>query len=116
MAHPSAVPKGLFDYWGLDADDVLVLLVIGEEKYAVITGDFIEEYVSKEQLSSLMGTQLRQAFITERDYDGAVGDFLLALAGQIDRFTGEDVDFGGLFGTDETVDSQIFDNWGGNWW
>lgn len=108
--------KGLFDYWGLDTDDVLVLLVIGEEKYAVITGDLIEEYVSKEQLSSLMGTQLRQAFITERDYDGAVGDFLLALASQIDRFTGEDVDFGGLFGMEETVDSQIFDNWGGNWW
>lgn len=108
--------KGLFDYWQMDADDVLVLLVIGEEKYAVITGDLIEEYVSKEQLSSLTGTQLRPAFITERDYDGAVGDFLLALAGQIDRFTGEDVDLGGLFGTEEKVDPQIFDNWGGNWW
>ena len=45
-----------------------------------------------------------------------MGTKLMALAGQLDRFTGEDVDFGGLFGTEETVDSQIFDNWGGNWW
>ncbi|MBQ4552165.1 MAG: TPM domain-containing protein [Clostridia bacterium] len=108
--------KGLFDHWQLDEDDVLLLLVIGEERYAVCLGGIISDYVSDEQLMSLMGTHLRAPFINERDYDGAVGDFLLALGGHIARMSGEEMDFGGLFGTEETAPDLLFDNWSGNWW
>jgi len=108
--------KGLFDYWQLGSEDVLVLLVIGEERYAVFMGEQISAYVSAEQLSSLTGTYLRPAFIAQRDYDGAVGDFLLALSSHIVRASGEALDTGGLFGTEETAPDAIFDNWNGNWW
>lgn len=108
--------KGLFDYWQLDADDVLLLLVIGEERYAVCMGDQVSGYVSSEQLGSLMSTHLRAPFVTVRDYDGAVGNFLMALSRHIVRASGEEVDFGGLFGTEETVPDMLFDNWSGNWW
>jgi len=108
--------KGLFDYWWLDEDDVLLLLVIGEERYAVVMGDAVKSCMSEEQLSSLLSSQLRAPFINERDYDGAIGSFLLSVSAQIARGMGENLNTGGLFGTEETVKSEVFDNWSGNWW
>lgn len=108
--------KGLFDYWWLDEDDVLVLLVIGEERYAVMMGDAVKSCISEEQLSSLLSSQMRAPFINERDYDKAVGNFLLSVSSQISRSMGESLNTGGLFGTQETVKNEVFDNWKGNWW
>lgn len=108
--------KGLFDYWFLDEDDVLLLLVIGEERYAVAVGDKVQSCISDEQLSSLLSSQLRASFINERDYNGAVGDFLLAVSAQLARSMGENLNTGGLFGTEATVENEIFNNWSGNWW
>lgn len=108
--------KGLFDYWCLDEDDVLLLLVIGEERYAAVMGGMVASYISDEQLSSLLSSQLRASFISERDYDGAVGNFLLAVSAQIARGQGDSLDTGGLFGTEATAQNEVFDNWSGNWW
>lgn len=108
--------KGLFDYWWLDDDDVLLLLVIGEDRYAVMMGGDVEAYISDEQLSSLLSAHLRAPFITERDYDSAAGNFLLALGQHISRASGEGADLGGLFGTEATAPNKIFDSWSGNWW
>lgn len=108
--------KGLFDYWQLDEDDALLLLVIGEERYDVMLGDFVRSCISEEQLSSLLSSQLRAPFINERDYDKAVGNFLLSVSSQISRSTGENLNTGGLFGTENTAQEKVFDNWKGNWW
>jgi len=108
--------RGLFDTWQLDEDDVLMLLVIGEERYAVCLGEKISEAVSAEQLNTLTSTNLRDPFINQRDYDGAAGQFLLALGGQIARANGESLNTGGLFGTEEGAPDKVFENWSGNWW
>ena len=116
---------GLFSAWGLGEDATLLLLVIGEERYAVTMGLEIKQAISTEQLNSLLSSRLRQPFLQERDYDAAVGNFLLAAASQVARFQGKSLSTAGLFGTAaaQTTTSANqnsgfnFNNWSSsNWW
>ena len=117
---------GLFDAWKLGDRDFLLLLVIGEERYAVTMGSQIRKSaLSSEQLNTLFSAKLRQPFIQERDYDGAVGAFLLAAASQIARAEGNTLNTSGLFGTSQsaasnaapsTAGSNWFDSWTSNGW
>lgn len=92
--------NGLFDAWKLGKEDILLLLVIGEERYAATLGSSVAgHYISSEQLNSLFSSKLRQPFIQDRDYDGAVGAFLLAAATQVARAEGKTLNTAGLFGT-----------------
>ena len=52
-ADAQAYCDGLFEAWGLGEDDVLLLLVIGEERYAVAMGSTAAKYISTEQLNSI---------------------------------------------------------------
>lgn len=114
----------LFNAWNLGSYDVLLLLVIGEERYAVTLGsDVTGYYLSSEQVNSLLSSKLRQPFLQDRDYDGAVGSFLLAAASQVARANGSTLYTGGLFGTASgsgsntaVVQQDDFSNWRGNWW
>ena len=120
--------SALFDAWGLGDDDFLLLLVIGEERYAAAMGSHIAGVAfSEEQLSSLFSAKLRPLFLQERDYDGAVGSFLLAASAQIARAQGETINTAGLFGsTQQSATSQQnsnssssgswFTSWTGNNW
>ena len=91
---------GLFKAWSLEKDDFLLLLVIGEERYACVLGENISgKYISTEQLNSLLSSKLRQYFIQDRDYDGAVGQFLLAAASQAARSQGKSLNTSGFFGS-----------------
>ena len=85
---------GLFSAWGLGDKDLLLLLVIGEEKYACSMGSGIG--LSGEQLNSLFSSRLRQPFIMDRNYDAAVGEFLLSASSQIAHGMGETLDTSGL--------------------
>lgn len=118
---------GLFSAWGLGEEDVLLLLVIGEERYAVTLGTVAQLAISTEQLNSLLSSRLRQPFLQERNYDAAVGGFLLAAAAQIARFNGSSLNTAGLFGTaassgasantaTQSSNASLFSNWSGNWW
>ena len=94
---------GLFKAWKLGENDVLLLLVIGEERYACTLGsDVSGKYISSEQLNSLLSSNLRPYFIQNRDYDGAVGHFLLAAASQAARAAGKTLNTNGLFGSSQT--------------
>ena len=91
---------GLFSAWNLGKDDFLLLLVIGEERYACSLGENVSgKYISSEQLNSLLSSNLRQYFIQDRNYDGAVGHFLIAVASQAARTAGKTLNTSGLFGT-----------------
>lgn len=94
---------GLFDAWKLGGDDILLLLVIGEERYAATVGGSIAgKYISTEQLNSIFSAKLRQPFIQKRDYDGAVGAFLLEAAARVAQAQGKTLNTAGLFGTEQT--------------
>ena len=93
----------LFAAWSLGEKDLLLLLVIGEEKYACSMGSKIG--LSSEQLNSLFSSRLREPFIMDRNYDAAVGAFLLSASSQIARGMGETLDTSGLFGSKESTGS-----------
>ena len=120
---------GLFDAWEMGDNDLLLLLVIGEERYAATLGANIRKNaLSAEQLNSMLSSKLRQPFIQDRDYDGAVGAFLLAAAGQIARADGATLNTSGLFGSSQTQSassqssgsassaSSWFSSWTGDLW
>ena len=116
---------GLFKAWNLGSEQVLLLLVIGEERYAATLGSTAAKYISAEQLNSIFSAKLRQPFIQQRDYDGAVGAFLLETASQAARATGKTFNASGLFGTAQSAPSSSgsssggwssFSNWTGDLW
>ena len=90
---------GLFEAWKLDQKTVLVLLVIGEERYAVAVGQGVRDMIGQEQINSLLAAKLRAPYLNDRNYDGAVGDFLLALTAQAAKSRGVTVKISGLFGS-----------------
>lgn len=111
--------SGLFRDWNLDSNTILLLLVIGEEKYAVTTGSNVKKYISDEQINSLLSSKLRALYIEKRDYSGAVGNFLLALTAQAAATSGKKIETGGLFGTTAhsagSSGADAFLGWTGNW-
>lgn len=114
---------GLFSAWNLGDQDMLLLLVIGEERYAASLGNVAGKFISAEQLNSLFSSKLREPFIQRRDYDGAVGAFLLAAATQAARAQGDTLNTAGLFGTASSAASSdtsggwsSFSSWTGNLW
>ncbi len=107
----------LFAAWNLSDQDVLLLLVIGEEKYAAaMGGEVANKLISGEQLNSLFSSKLRQPFIQERDYDKAVGEFLLAAGAQAARAQGTSLNTAGLFGTSEVSGTSQQSSSSGNSW
>lgn len=79
------------------ADAVLLLLVIGEERFAVAVGENVKGLLPAEAIASLTSARLMKPFL-ERAYDKAVGDFLVGLARQIGSAAGEAVNTQDLFG------------------
>lgn len=75
----------------------VLLLVIGEEDYALALGDQIAKALPAESQQSLLAQNFRTPFLN-RAYDEAVADFALAFAGQVSRARGEKIDLDGLFG------------------
>ena len=53
-ADAQAYCDGLFEAWKLDRKTVLVLLVIGEERYAVAVGQGVRDMIGQEQINSLL--------------------------------------------------------------
>ena len=99
-AEARAYAAGLFDAWALGEQDALLLLVIGEEAYALQLGDQARRLIPAEGQTALLGAYLRGPF-QARDYDGALAAFAPAYAQALARAAGESVDVSGLFGAEE---------------
>ena len=93
----AAYGRGLFEAWGLQERDGLLLMVVGEEKYALICGEKLENALPKEVITALMGDSFRPAFLN-REYDKAAGDTALALGDALARKMGKTIASSGLFG------------------
>lgn len=76
---------------------LLVLLVIGEEKYAHAAGAGFRALLDEETINSLQARYLRDRF-RSRDYDGAAGSFFSAVADNAGRSSGKPIPVEGLFG------------------
>ena len=63
-----------------NANALVLLLVIGEEDYAVALGEDLKADISPEKAEALLTTHFREAFLKDRDYARATASFLLEIA------------------------------------
>ena len=86
----------VFEIWNLGSADALLLLVIGEESYALALGSAAKAALPAETQTGLL-SQLRTPFLN-RQYDTAVGSFAIALGQALAKNSGETLNVRGLFG------------------
>lgn len=96
-ADTAAYADGLFKAWGLGEMDALLLMVIGEEDYALSLGGGIRALLPDETRIALLGAQLRPAFLN-REYDAAAAAFSLAYAGRLEKLFDTEIQTSGLLG------------------
>ena len=88
----------LFEAWNLNSDDVLLLLVIGEDTYAVEVGAAARAALPGDTVTSLLANHFRSAFLN-RSYDEAVADVTTQMAQALARAANVNLNTAGLFGT-----------------
>ena len=91
-----------FEIWNLGENDALLLMVIGEEAYALAMGEAVKASLPmKETRDKLLADHFRDAFLTDRDYDRAALDTARALAQAVAKAQNGELNLSGLFGTAE---------------
>ncbi len=96
-AEAQAYAKRLLDELPEPESSMLLLVVVGEESYALAAGQQVSALLGKETRDTLLSKAFRGPFL-ERRYDQAVGDFLLSLAQELGKARGSSLDLTGLFG------------------
>lgn len=96
----------LFDRWDLEDEDVLLLLAIGNDEYAIFAGEDAARLLTPALQQELLREHLAPLF-AQQDYEGAVASFTLAFVEEANRLYGEKVSTSGLFGRSA---SGLFDN------
>lgn len=72
-----------------DPDQIILLvMVIGEERYAVSLGREAQALISQDTVDNLLASAFRAPFL-DRDYSGALAAFMAQLAGQLQRASGQ---------------------------
>ncbi len=87
----------VFKVWGLDFNDALLLLVIGEENFALTLGAIIKSAMPAETSNTLLGA-FRNTY-RNRQYDEALADLSLSLGQTMAKAGGGTLNTAGLFGT-----------------
>ena len=96
-ADATTYAQKVFEVWGLGEQDALLLMVIGEESYALTVGPFFKTVLGAETLNSLLATQFRTAFLN-REYDEAAAGLAVSLGQAMAKAVGDTLDVSGLFG------------------
>ena len=78
-------------------DSLLLLVVVGEESYALAAGTQADKLLGKDIRDTLLSKNFRALFLN-RQYDQAVGGFMLSAAEELGKTTGDRLDLRGLFG------------------
>lgn len=88
----------LFDLWSLEENDVLLLMVIGEESYGMSLGKKAAAALPGEARATLFAAHFHDAFM-RREYDKAAGDMCMAALSRIASHQDEKLNTSGLFGS-----------------
>ncbi|MBQ2952133.1 MAG: TPM domain-containing protein [Clostridia bacterium] len=102
--------NALFTRWELADDDVLLLLCVGEERYAIAAGNGARRILPDTVLSKLMAGYLHEAFLGQQ-YDAAVSAFATGYVSEVCKACGVTVKVEDLF---RSTSSGIFGNWAGS--
>ena len=87
----------VFEVWGLQGCDALLLLVIGEEDFTLTLGGAVKNVMSAEARNTLLGA-FRNTFLA-RNYDEALASLAMSLGQTVSKTFGNTLDTAGLFGT-----------------
>lgn len=97
----------LFEHWSLDDDEILLLMAVGEDKYAFATGEDVPRLLPASTVSKLLTASFEEPFMNQQ-YDQAIAAFVPVLVREINKVCGESVSTDGLFGR---TTLGLFDNW-----
>ena len=87
----------VFEVWNLDDTDALLLMVIGEETYALSLGAAAKKTVPSDTQTSLLASHFR-SFYLDRQYDEALSALAVNLGQALAKSFGDALDTAGLFG------------------
>jgi len=103
----------VFEVWDLNVQDALLLMVIGEESFALSLGQSARTALPKETQTSLLGA-FRTAYLN-RNYDQALADLALSLGQAMAKSSGTTLDASGLFGV-AAIQSTPQPQTASDWW
>ncbi len=86
-----------FEVWALGDFDALLLMVIGEENFALTLGGAVKNVMPAEARNTLLGA-FRNTYLA-RDYDEALANLAMSLGQTFSKAFGDKLDTAGLFGT-----------------
>ena len=86
----------VFEVWNLEKGDALLLMVIGEESFALALGADAKKALPTETSNTLLGA-FRNTF-KARQYDSALADLSVDLGKILAKAAGKNLDTAGLFG------------------
>lgn len=109
----SSYGEGLFAQWKLDDDSLLLLLAVGEDKFATFSGKDVTRRLSRQVQDKLLSTSLEGPFLRQA-YDEAIANFIPALTQEINKAFNADVSVGGLFGQAGS-ESLSVEEWADEW-
>lgn len=105
-----AYADALFDLWNLDSDEMLLLICVGEESYAISAGRDVDRLLSATVQEKLLTSRFREPFLDER-YDAAISAYIPALVSELSKACGETVRTDDLF---DSASDNLLDNWARN--
>ena len=109
----SSYGEGLLAQWKLDDDSLLLLLAVGEDKFATFSGKDVTRRLSRQVQDKLLSTSLEGPFLRQA-YDEAIASFNPALTQEINKAFDADVSVGGLFGQAGS-ESLSVEEWADEW-
>ena len=96
-ANAQSYADKVFEVWGLEDCDALLLMVIGEETYALSLGAAAKKAVPGDIQTSLLASHFRGNYL-DRQYDKAMADLSVNLGQTLAKAFGDTLDTAGLFG------------------
>lgn len=86
----------LFTRWNLSDDELLLLMAVGEDAYAIAAGANVDRLLAPATQSKLVSAYFVGPFLNQR-YEEAIAAFVPALVREINKVCGTNVSTDGLF-------------------
>lgn len=107
----------LFTKWELGEDDMLVVGAAGEDSFATAMDKDVQQLLGKSNAENLMYTSSAfSSLFRSQQYDAAFCAYFQAMNTLIGKQTGESIRLGSLFGTVETAQEPVSQNFGSKLW
>lgn len=102
-----AYADALFTRWKLDEDEILLLMAVGEDKYALSAGQDVNRLISSSTQQKLLISAFEAPFLGQQ-YDQAIAAWAPALVQELNKVCEEAANTDGLFGRSST---GLFSQW-----